>query len=798
MKKDILECYSTGQRFVGAWYNNSLVLNDTVLPIWLNDNQHFYYRREKSTGYDYVLVNASMGTKKIAFDHQALATALEKFVEQDVDPQKLPIYKVTLELDPVKVNFEAFKKKWIYDTESGKCLEVEKFEAEAVVGKILGRSNEFPKADREDLHLASACGEKEVYVKDSNLWLRDIDTGEERQLTNDGGSDFGYSGSMFGLDVSVPARWSPDSKKLFAVKLDKRGITERPMYDFAPTGSDVRPQKASIKLPYPRDESIYWIELAIIDVESGKVCSVDYDAMAFLFTEGDPNFFTMNLGFWSADCESIYFYDYARDGTYVRLVKADAQNGETSILIEETSTTYLNIRESIAHYPTFQPLLACDELIWYSERTGRGHLYLYELSTGTLKYVLTEGDWDVRSILHCDQIERTLIIQTAGRDPNVNPYYRDVCKLDLDKREIITLSGGSYEYNVHRETDMISKEVGFFGHGDGVTGISRDGRYIVYTRSRVDMFPESFLMDADGNQILALETCESSGLQEDWVWPEPVKLKATDGKTPIYGVVFRPPGFSPDQSYPVIEAVWSTKSDNGMPAGSFINTPFMGLPYLLAAGLSALGFIVVIINGRGTPLRGVAFRDCDYGDPSYATNVQDRMAGLKQLADKYMYMDLSRLGVTAPEHVPHAAAAIVHHSDFYKVAVQHGFLDPRATIAQVGEVYDGMRSRANLEDHRHPEYNVDNFEGKLLFCTGMKGVCEGTFRLVEALQQANKDFDMLIMPNMLHQMIGYTIRREWDYFVINLRNMMPPKEFRLLTQVESGASYLAEYKAAEA
>jgi dipeptidyl aminopeptidase/acylaminoacyl peptidase len=168
-----------------------------------------------------------------------------------------------------------------------------------------------------------------------------------------------------------------------------------------------------------------------------------------------------------------------------------------------------------------------------------------------------------------------------------------------------------------------------------VNGVSPCGQYLVTTRSRVDTVPVSVLIDRDGKEILALETADISGLPSDWHWPEPVKLKGADGETDIYGVVFRPPSFSPDNQYPVVEYSSSMRCFSGLAQGAFSLAPFLGITYFAPAALAALGFIVVIIEGRGTPFRNKIFQDHHFGDLRYTSDLDDRISGIRQLAKRY-------------------------------------------------------------------------------------------------------------------------------------------------------------------
>ena len=208
-------------------------------------------------------------------------------------------------------------------------------------------------------------------------------------------------------------------------------------------------------------------------------------------------------------------------------------------------------------------------------------------------------------------------------------------------------------------------------------GLSPNSRFIVATRSRADQLPCSLLFDRNGEILLELETANVSDLPDNWQWPEPVKLLAADGITDIYGVVFRPSNFTSDNQYPVIDASMCSLEFSVVPKGSFDNAEMGGDDYLEAAALAELGFVVVMIDGRGTPYRDKAFVDFGCGSESFVNFAEDRIAGIRQLAERYSYIDLNRVGIMAFCGMPGAVYGLLQHPEFYKVGVSHALQDPR-------------------------------------------------------------------------------------------------------------------------
>jgi len=434
------------------------------------------------------------------------------------------------------------------------------------------------------------------------------------------------------------------------------------------------------------------------------------------------------------------------------------------------------------------PLPGGKEVVWYSERSGWAHLYLYDLETGILKNAITQGDWLVRNILHIDIERRELIIQTAGRVAGRNPYYRDICRVNIDSGSLTPLLSTDHEYVVCDHQARLTT-----GH----KGVSPSGQFIVTTVSRVDERPASLLLDREGHSVLELEEADVSNLPAGWQWPEPVKLTAADGETDIYGVVFRPTDFSAERSYPILD--FSSMGEY-MPMGSFGNDLGGGMYYLTPATYAELGFIVVAVLGRGTGLRSKAFQT-DKDTPHFNGSHQDDcIAGIQQLAKIYPYMDVNRVGLGGYRSPASTLTGMLLYPDFYKVGISSNtFADLRICGEFFGENASGGQYEAERFQELHALENyAKNLKGKLLLTHAMldnAAPVAVTFRMVEALQKANKDFDMLLMPNGMHGTHLYITRRSWDYFVEHLLGVKPPKEFSLSECLDATDATQYTYKA---
>ncbi len=736
---------------------NKFVFNSMIYPHWISDSDAFWYRRDSRFAKRYRLVDAANVSNDDAFDHKGLARALEQQTGHEVDADNLPITNIDIILSPRAVTFSAFNKSWYYDDEQKRCREVEVYAENWRV---------------------SPDGNYAVFVRDYNLWLRNLQTGRERALTSDGEKFKVYAGTstVFGRQEppSVEAIWSADSKKVLTLVNDTRDIQAGPpLVKHVPDDGSLRPAilRPDRRMAFAEDDEIEGYQFLAIDINSGQIQRADYHQTP-TFYPPYLGFFTAERGWWSDDSRHALYIHQERGGQVARLLEFDTFTGHVRVVIEEKTDTLVSLVPNTHLKPLAQPLPASNELIWYSDRSGWSHLYLYDLRTGKLKNAITSGNWTVRGILHYDPKQRELVIQTSGRVSGRNPYYCDICRVNIDSGKLVTMVTSDHDYVVCDPRSRVSASYA------RALGVSPNGRYAVATRTRVDQVSVSVLIDRNGNKLLDLETTDISGLPENWQWPEPVMLKAADGETDIYTVVFRPSDFSPDKSYPVVDSSFSYL----IPTGSFTSNPFGDWTYLSPAAIAELGFIVVMSCTRGNDfLRNKAFKD--YQDPILPLNhampirynMADSVAAIKQLAQRYPYMDTTRAGVAEMGSVPTGIAGMFLYPEFYKVGVAMFPGSDPGIFGAMGFVEDEL---PRLEDM------ADRLRGKLMLIHGMLDDVMPvalTFRLVEALQKANKNFDMLLLPNMGHELPPYAVRRKWDYLVEHLLCVEPPENFDLAT-----------------
>jgi len=777
--------------------------NDTVFPHWIDGGHQFWYLRDLKNGKQFRLVDPETKSNELAFDHRALALTLQENTGKTIDANNLPIKIIELSLLDKQVHFLAFQKHWGFCLDSLICSEIK--QPKKGVGSPDGKTTFFSPPKR----LLSPNKQKLAFTRDSNLWVRDVLTGQEKALTEDGTQFFGYARASFIGELDLQAVWSSDSRQLFTFQLDYRAVSERPTMRYAPLDGSLQPRISNTRMPYPGDENIGLYYLKVIDSESGTIQTLNYDSLPVITPAG--RFFSEKRGWWSSDNSRVLFVDEARGGKTVRLLSCDIKTGETQQLFEEQSDTFVKLNHSSEEIPVLLPLPETDELIWFSERNDWGHLYLYDTKTGKEKCVITCSGphiaWNVRSILHYDASLREIVIQTSGRDKHINPHYSDICKVNIDSGELTPIAVGNFEYTVLKHRSLSAVCIGkrdIWGiDNDDVDGVCPDGQYIVATRSRADVVPVSLLLDRQGQTVLTLETADLSDMPEGWLWPEPVMAKAADGETDLHTIIYHPPGFSPEQCYPVIDFASNTRSFASMPIGSFTNSPVYGAGYLLCLSMAALGFVVVSMGGRGGPNRGKKFQDHKFGDPAGSNDADDHVAAIQQLAKTRPYMDLNRVGIAGMDIQSAAVYRFFKRQDFYKVATFIAPVDIRSQLPGTVEQYYGLSTFLSGDSEppcKFIEDYAESLEGKLLLIVG--GLEDytpaGTLRLVDALQAANKDFDMLFFPNGISNPTGYTTRREWDFLVRHLQHIEPPKNFQLKLFFEHAVDEIDKYMEAMA
>jgi dipeptidyl-peptidase-4 len=601
----------------------------------------------------------------------------------------------------------------------------------------------------------SPDGKRAVFIRDFNLWVRDLASRRDTQLTRDGIKDFGYGTDNAGWTRSdTPVvLWSPDSKRIATFQHDGRGVGEMYLADTR-VG---HPHLEAWKYPLVGDEKIFQIERVIIDVDAAKVIRLQmlpdpHRSSLCDHVKCDGSFSDVA---WSADGKELAFISSSRDHKRAQFRVADAQTGKVRNILEETSNTYF---EGGDDRPNWRFLPASNEVIWFSERDNWGQLYLYDLTTGKLKNQITSGEGDVVETLRVDEQNRQVYFLGAGKEKGRDPYFVHLYRVGLDGKDLTLLTPEDATHDV---------------------SFSPTGRFFVDSYSKPDVPPVTVVRESNGKLIETVEKADISRLvATGWKPVTPFSVKARDGATDLYGLMYKPTRFDASRKYPIIDHIYP-----GPTPGSVGSRRFLAARGDSQA-LAELGFIVIELDGMGTPMRSKKFHDAYYGNMGDNT-LPDQVAGIQELAKRYPWIDIGRVGIWGHSGGGYAAAdAMFRYPDFFKVGISEaGNHDNRDYEDDWAEKWQGLLKSDNY-DNQANQLVAKNLKGKLLLVHGTMDSNVppyNTLLVVDALIRANKDFDLLMLPNRNHGFANepYMVRRRWDYFVKNLMGVEPPKEYEM-------------------
>jgi dienelactone hydrolase len=710
-------------------------------------------------GSEFVLIDAAEGTRSAPFDHQKLAAALSASAGKNYTAAMLPFTTFTYSADGKSIAFRT--NDWQF-----KCdLATYALTRDSIprVRGMRGAGGGRPAGGRRggmDASVGSPDSTKAAFIRDNNLWVRDTKTKKETQLTTDGVKDFGYATDNAGWqhsDKPVLA-WSPDSKKISTFKQDQRNVSDMYLVSTA-IG---KPTLKQWKYPLPGDKDIPMISRVIINVDEPRVINLHIPADPHRATLSDDisSSGTFDDNDWTADGKQLAFVSTSRDHKQEKFRIADAANGAVREVFEENvKTQYESGWGSI----NWRYLAKTNEIIWFSERDNWGHLYLYDAITGKVKNQITKGEFVVTKLLKVDEKNRLLYFITVGLEAE-NPYFTQLCRVGFDGKHFTVLTPEAGNHSIT---------------------FSPSGAYIIDSYSKPDVPPVTVLRKLDGKLISTLEKANVSRLTATgWKPLMPFSVKAHDGKTDIYGLMFTPTNLDPNKKYPVIDYIYP-----GPQGGSVGGNWGFAASRSDHQALAELGFVVIVLEGTSNPLRSKSFHDMSYGNMAENT-LPDQIMGIRQLAAKYAYMDTTRVGIWGHSGGGFATAtAMFRYPDFFKVGIsESGNHDNRNYEDDWGERYDGLATNADYDAQANEKY-AKNLKGKLMLAHGLMDdnvPPQNTLLVVEALEKANKNYDLVVFPNSPHgyglEYAPYMMRRRWDYFVKNLLGVEPPVEYKLATK----------------
>jgi len=745
--------YARAEKLMG--YNTTpLVFRSGVRPTWLPD-ERFWYRITTAEGIEFVLVDPAKGTRAPAFDHARLAAALSAAAGTTYDAHHLPFTEFDLSADGQTISFSVRARRWTCDLQANQCSAEGSPQAGGQGGGGRGGAgarNDAPSPDKK----------RTAFIRGFNLWVRDVASGKETQLTTDGVKDFGYATDNAGWVHSDRAVlvWSPDSKKIATFQQDQRGVGEMYLVDTR-VG---HPNLQAWRYPLPGDDVVTTIQRVIIEVEGPRVIRLQTPADQHRSTLCDDLVCRGSEWAdveWNPDGTQLAFVSTSRDHKHAQLRIADAATGAVRDVLEEKAATQY---ESGQGRVNWHYLPASNEVIWFSERDNWGHLYLYDAATGRLKNQITSGDWAVTQLLRVDEKNRVLYFLGVGREKGRDPYFSHQYRVGFDGKNLALLTPEDANHEV---------------------ALSPSGRFFVDNYSKPDLPSVTVLRDAEGKLINTIEKADISRLlAAGWKPPVPITVRARDGVTDLYGLMFKPTNLDTTKKYPIINHIYPG------PQGGSVGSRSFSAARGDTQALAELGFIVIEIDGMGNPLRSKKFHDAYYGNMGDNT-LPDQVGAMKQLAERYSWIDIDRAGIYGHSGGGYATAdAMFRYPDFFKVGIsESGNHDNREYEDDWGERYQGLLTRkpdgtTNYDDQANQSL-AKNLKGHLLLAHGTMDdnvPPYNTLLVVDALIKANKDFDLLMLPNQRHgygTASNYMTRRRWDYFVRYLLGAEPPKGYEL-------------------
>ncbi len=751
--------YARAERFLG-WNTATLVTGDQVAPVWL-ENDRFWYRNHVGDGHEFVLVDPVQGTKGLAFDHHRLAAALSVASDTSYVGNELPFQDFDFAEEGGVIRFHlADSVRWSCDIRAYRCSGPDSIPKDPVT------------------ETASPDGRWVAFERDENLWIREVDSGIETQLTSDGEKDYGYAvqpegccgvvtGSRQDRKQPPVLAWSEDSRRIATHRFDERGVREMALLETNVEGPILHTYRNAL----PGDSVIPSYQIHVFDLEAGTGVGAQEPPQEMVNTSccgllgfQAPDELIWKDARWATGSDEFFFTYGHRSFDTLSLVAMDAATGSTRIILTETSPTYVEMNARSGGIPNWRVVNDNREVIWFSERDGWGHLYRFDAANGELLNRLTEGPWMVVDLLEVDEAAGWVYFTGVGREEGQDPYYRHLYRVQLDgsRLELVTPEAADHEVT-----------------------FSPSGRFFVDSYSTPTTAPVTVLRRADGTEIMTLEEADFSALlATGWEWPVPFKVKARDGITDLYGFLYFPTDFDSERSYPVVDYIYP-----GPQTGPIGYRQGSSGARGEGRALAELGFVVFTIDALGTPLRNKAFHDAYYGNMG-DNGIPDHIHALRQLAGRYPSMDLDRVGIFGHSGGGFSSTdALLRYPDFFKVAVSSaGNHDNRSYDYTWGEKYQGLLEKkpdgTNTFDSQANQDLARDLRGRLLL---MYGTLDdnvhpnATLLVIDELVKHNRDFDLIVMPNRNHGYANepYVIRRTWDYFVRHLMGVEPPGQYQI-------------------
>ncbi len=724
-------------------HREARLLRGPVRPMWAADGSHLWHRTRDADGVRHILVDVAARTQTPLFDHEALAAALAA--------AGAPLPAATLMLDRVR-----------YDRGTGSVYFIAGGGNWRWTGAQLERLGDAP---------ASAAiapdGGAVVTLDGPNLVLHD---GAVQPLTDDGEADWGWGDftdftshvvyPQYGLPRTPSLIWSPDSSRFAVLRVDRRAIPQNHIVQSVLAGA-TRPTLYSYPFPTPQDPQGAPVALWFIGRDGRKVAAQIPGLECRSVTA-----LALNEAWWAADGRRFFITDISRDSKALTIWQVDADTGAASIAWHEAGPGVMCVSPAISEPANFHAL-ADGRLIAWSQRSGWGHLYL--AAPGADPVAITSGDWLVRSLLFVDEAAGRIIFSASGREPGIDPYFCHAYSVAFDGSGLTLLTPDAAQHELFKALPG----------SDGAASVSPCGRWLVDSWSTVAQPPQSVLRDGrSGALVMPLQQADAGGSWPDIMpLPEPFHLPALDpAHGELWGMIYKPAGFDPDRRYKVIELIY------GWPQTPVVAKGWIGSFHNCAAEqFAALGFVVVMLDGPGTPYRSHGFQLASHGRIEDCDSLADHVNALRWLAASRPWMDIGRVGIVGGSAGGFSVVrAMARFPELYQVGVSVcGAQNINGIVASWGDRYQGLYDPALYA--ATPNAGVaDRITGDLLLIHGDMDDnvhVSHALQLVDALIKADRNVDLLIVPNAGHAVLAlpYAQRRAFDFVVSRLLGEVPPR-----------------------
>lgn len=756
------------QQFVSARMATK-VRNAGLTFQWIGDSDRFWFRKTTDAGSVFLVVDAETGEQAPLFDSDDMARALATAGAKAGTPIRSIAVPATGRSITVMMPEPEASCRW--PTSGPACdMPTHIYQCDLPVTSCRA----LPPGPHADV-VVSPDRKLAAFARDNNLWVRDLASGDERPLTTDGVDHFAYGKPHLHIDYQrvVRARagqpdplagilWSPDGRYILSIRHDLRDVPERLVATEYLPADGGRPRIHRARVAIASDPRYPDATVETIDIDTATVRKVDVDPQ--LFGDYTAFIYVLRAITWSPDNRQASFLASTRGATHMHLLRIDMPTGRVEQLITEPASS---LARSINTTPAVHVMRSGQEAVWYSDRDGWSHLYLYDLDSGRVKRQITQGEWLVTDLLHVDEATRTLYFTAAGKEEGRHVYYRHVYRIGIDDGEPVLLTPENADHE-------------FAGQGTRSTpggSVSPTGRYFIDSYSTLSQPDKVVVRAMDGRvtaQVIEADASELTAM--GWQPPEQFVVKAADGETDLYGVLIKPQDFNPTKSYPVIEITYPGPGSRFTPITFREN--FQLSTTLNAYAFAETGAIVVAVEGRGGGMRSRAFRTAFEGNDDRFAAI-DHVTAIQQLAETRPYMDLKRVGLTGHSHGGYATLrAMLLHPEFFKVGVSGESPGDKlvGSLDLATERVFGVPTTPEIRDYygrTSVESLAHRLDGKLLviFAGLDENVpLQSAFHIIRAFNDANKVYDTLIMPDATH--VGgrepYGVMRTIRYFAEHL------------------------------